>query len=135
MSSAQSGRTWLLYNFDGTNYNLIAGTRTKSFAINNTTVDVTTADSPGRWQEFLQSAAIVSMTMNIAGIFQSDIGATALLNASVSEASQTMRLVTAHLQIDGTFFVQDYDESAPYNEAVSFTCKIMANGQPTFTYF
>lgn len=132
--AASAGRVWLLYVYNGSSYVQVAGLRTRSFKANNTNVDVTTADSAGRWQELLGNAGIQSLEIDAAGIFQNDASAKLLFQAATTSTLQTMRLVTTGIQIDGTFLVDEFGESGPYNEAATFDCKLLSSGQPTFTY-
>lgn len=132
--TAQAGRLWALSIYNGAAYVPIAGLRTRSFKAGNTNVDVTTADSPGRWQELLGNAGIQSIELDAAGIFQNDAGAKLLFQAATTSTLQTVRLSTPGLQIDGTFLVDEYDEAGPYNDATTFTAKLKSSGQPTFTF-
>lgn len=130
-----TGKSWLLYVYEGGTYIKIAGTRTKSMQINNTEVDVTTADSPGRWQEFLTEASIVSMTIDLSGLFENpDPGLRILQQAAITGEIKTIRLSTVGTQIDGTFNVLNFTMEAPYDNAVTFTCQLKASGEPAFTY-
>lgn len=132
--SASAGRNWILYLLIAGTYTAVAGLRTRSFTANNTNIDVTTADSAGRWRELLGGAAIQSLDMDFAGIHQNDAGAKTLFQAATSSALQTARLVTTGIQIDCTVLVDSYKSDGPYNEAATFEFKLLSSGQPTFTY-
>lgn len=132
--SAQAGRLWALSILDNGNYVPVAGLRTRSFKADNTNIDVTTADSPGRWRELLGGAGIQSLEIDASGIFQQDASAKLLFQAATTSAIHTIRLVTPGIQIDGDFLVDSYEESGPYNDATTFTAKLLSSGQPTFTY-
>jgi TP901-1 family phage major tail protein len=132
--TAQAGRLWALSILSGGSYVPIAGLRTRGFKVNNTNVDVTTADSAGRWQELLGGAGVQSLEIDAAGIYQQDATAKLLFQAAATSNLQTMRIVSPGIQIDGAFLVDSYEETGPYNDATTFTAKLMSSGQPTFTY-
>jgi TP901-1 family phage major tail protein len=132
--TAQAGRLWALSILSNGSYVPVAGLRTRSFKADNTNVDVTTADSPGRWRELLGGAGIQSLEIDASGIYQQDASAKLLFQAATTSAIQTMRLVTPGIQIDSNFLVDNYEESGPYNDATTFTAKLMSSGQPTFTF-
>jgi len=132
--AAQAGRNWALYINVSGSYVAVAGLRTRSFTADNTNIDVTTADSPGRWRELLGAAGIQSLSIDVAGVYQNDAGAKAFLNAVLTSALTTFRLVTNGVQIDGTFLADSYKSDGPYNEGQTFECKLLSSGQPTFTF-
>jgi TP901-1 family phage major tail protein len=133
--TAQAGRTWALSIYSAGSYVPVAGLTTRSFKVNNETVDVTTADSPGHWRELLGGGAgVFSLDIDASGRYQADASAKLLFQAGTNANLQTMRLVTQGIQIDGSFLVNDYQESADHNKEVTFTAKLMSSGQPTFTY-
>lgn len=115
-------------------YVTVAGVRTRSFKADNTNVDVTTADSAGRWQELLGGAGVQSLEIDIAGIYQQDSTAKTLFQAATTSTLQTVRLISPGIQIDMTALIDSYEEAGPYNEATTFTAKLLSSGQPTFTY-
>jgi TP901-1 family phage major tail protein len=130
-----TGKTWLLYVLSGSTYIKIGGTRTKSVNINNTEVDVTTCDTEGRWADFLPEAAVVTMTIELDGLFDHpEAGLKILQGAAISGEPQTMRLVTRDQQIDGVFKVDNFNRSAPYDNAETFNCTIKSLGAPTIQY-
>jgi len=132
--AAKRGRDWALYIYNGTSYVAVAGLRTKSFKAGGTEVDVTTADSTGRWQEFLGDAGVQSLELDAAGVYQQDAGAKLMLTAVNTSAITTMRLVSPGIQIDGSFLLTEYSSEGPYNEATTFSVKLRSSGQPTITY-
>ncbi len=132
--TAQPGRLWALSIYNGTAYVPVAGLRARSFKVGNTNVDVTSADSQGRWQEFLGAAGVQNLDIDVSGIYQQDASAKMLFNAAATSTLQVARLVSPGIQIDATFLVDEYDESGPYNDATTFTCRLKSSGQPTFTF-
>ena len=130
---AYAGRSWALSLLIGGSYIPVAGLKTRSMTVNNTNVDVTTADSQGRWRELLGGAGIQSLDVDIAGLYQNDAGAKALFAASTQSSLVTMRLVTQGIQIDMSAFVDQYKSDGPFNDAQTFEAKLLSSGQPTIT--
>lgn len=138
--AGQSGTTWALSVRTALTptYTDLAGLRTRSFKINNNPVDVTTAESSGRWRELLGDTGTVELEIDAAGLYQKDAPGHLLPSLVVSGASTVFRLVSsassAGITIVGSFIVTEYEASATYNEAATFTVKLMSTGAPTITY-
>lgn len=138
--AGQSGTTWALSVRTALTpiYTDLAGLRTRSFKINNNPVDVTTADSSGRWRELLGDTGTVELEIDAAGLYQKDAQGHLLPSLVVSGASTVFRLVSsgtsAGITIVGSFIVSEYEASATYNEAATFTVKLMSTGAATITY-
>ena len=69
---AQKGKDLLLkLDADGSsNFVTVAGLRTKRLAFNAETVDITDADSAGRWRELLAGSGVQRAAVSGAGIFK-----------------------------------------------------------------
>lgn len=139
--AGQTGLTWGLSvrtTASPAAYTDIAGLRTRSFKINNNPVDVTTADSTGRWREMLGDTGQVELEIDASGLYQKDAPGHVLPTAVASGASQVFKLVSAPtsagITIIGSFVVTEYNLTATYNEAAAFTIKLMSSGAPTITY-
>ena len=68
--AAQKGKDLLLKIDNGGSFVTVAGLRTKRLAFNSETVDVTDADSAGRWRELLGGAGVQRAGLSGAGIFK-----------------------------------------------------------------
>lgn len=68
--TAQKGKDLLLKISDGGSFVTVAGLRSKRLAFNSETVDVTDADSAGRWRELLAGAGVQRASLSGAGIFK-----------------------------------------------------------------
>lgn len=139
--AGQSGLTWALSvrtTASPAAYTAIAGIRTKSFKINNNAVDVTTAESTGRWKELLGDAGQVELEIDASGLYQKDAPGHLLPSLVASGAATVFQLVSAAssagVTIVGSFIVSEYNLTAAYNEAATFTVKLMSTGAPTITY-
>lgn len=68
--AAQKGKDILLKIAHGASFVTVAGLRTKRLAFNSETVDVTDADSAGRWRELLAGSGVQRASLGGAGIFK-----------------------------------------------------------------
>ncbi len=67
---AQKGKDLLLKVQDGGGYATVAGLRSKKLAFNAETVDVTDAESAGRWRELLGGAGVQRASLSGSGLFK-----------------------------------------------------------------
>lgn len=67
---AQKGKDLLLKVEDGAGFVTVAGLRSKRLAFNAQTVDVTDAESVGRWRELLGGAGVQRAALSGAGLFK-----------------------------------------------------------------
>lgn len=67
---AQKGKDLLLKIDNAGAYETVAGLRTKRLAFNAQAVDVTDAQSAGRWRELLSGAGVQRASLTASGIFK-----------------------------------------------------------------
>lgn len=67
---AQKGKDLLLKVEDGAGFVTVAGLRSKRLSFNAQTVDVTDAESDGRWRELLGGAGVQRAALSGAGLFK-----------------------------------------------------------------
>jgi len=67
---AQKGKDLLLKVGDGAGFVTVAGLRSKRLAFNAQTVEVTDAESVGRWRELLGGAGVQRAALSGAGLFK-----------------------------------------------------------------
>jgi TP901-1 family phage major tail protein len=68
--TAQKGKDLLLKIDSGSGYATVAGLRSRRIAFNAETVDVTDAESTGRWRELLAGAGVKRAAVSGSGIFK-----------------------------------------------------------------
>ena len=68
--TAQKGKDLLVKMHDGSTYVTVAGLRSRRIAFNAETVDVTHAESAGRWRELLDGAGIKRAGVSGRGLFK-----------------------------------------------------------------
>jgi TP901-1 family phage major tail protein len=67
---AQKGKDLLLKIDDAGSFVTVAGLRSKRIAFNSETVDITDADSAGRWRELLAGSGVQRASLSGSGIFK-----------------------------------------------------------------
>ncbi|MGB0412249.1 MAG: phage major tail protein, TP901-1 family, partial [Pikeienuella sp.] len=67
---AQKGKDLLIKVDAGGGFETVAGVRATRISLNAASVDVTTADSAGRWRELLAGAGVRSASVSGSGIFK-----------------------------------------------------------------
>ena len=95
--TAQAGKDVLLKIGDGgspESFTSIAGLRAKTLSLNARAVEVTHADSPGRWRELLDGAGVRTAAISGAGIFV-DSAADEYSGRHDGEASYSLSLASA----------------------------------------
>ena len=107
---------------DGT---VVANARTKSLAINNTTIN-TTADGDDGIQRFLIEPGEKAIEVSLEGLEIDDV----LLDLSLSTTDITAVILFTFptYTITGTFIMPSYSQSLPYNEAITFSASFSSSG-------
>ena len=97
--AAQRGKDLLLkIDTDGLgSFATVAGIRTKRLAFNSQTVDVTDADSTGRWRELLAGAGVQRAALSGSGLFKD----------AASDASIRTRFFSAQI-VDWQIVIPDF---------------------------
>src|SRR4051794_9123774 len=79
--AAQKGKDLLVKIFDGAGYTTVAGLRARRLSFNAETVDITHAESAGRWRELLDGAGIKRAAVSGRGLFK-DAASDALMRTT-----------------------------------------------------
>ncbi|MFC7399686.1 phage major tail protein, TP901-1 family [Chelatococcus sp. GCM10030263] len=70
--SAQKGKDLILKVNDGTGFVTVAGLRSQQISFNAETVDITHAESAGRWRELLAGAGVRRASVTGSGVFKDE---------------------------------------------------------------
>ncbi|MEM1344693.1 MAG: phage major tail protein, TP901-1 family [Pseudomonadota bacterium] len=121
--TAQSGRD-LLIKLDETGsgpFVTVAGLRATRLAFNADSVDVTTADSPGRWRELLAGAGLRSAALTGSGVFRDAAADAALRRVFFASELPSFQVVipdfgtiTGPFQITALEYAGTHDGEATY---------------------
>ncbi|MDM9629081.1 phage major tail protein, TP901-1 family [Rhizobium sp. S152] len=126
---AQRGKDLLLKVLDGEGYATVAGLRSKRIAFNAETVDVTDAESVGRWRELLGGAGVQRASISGAGIFKDAASDALVRNAFFNGAVLNWQLVIPDFgTVTGPFQATALEYSGQYNGEVMFELALESAG-------
>lgn len=133
--TAQKGRDLLLkvYNDGGAAYVTVAGLRSRKLAFNAAQVDVTDAESAGRWRELLEGAGVQRASLSGSGIFK-DQASDELVRAAFFNGSilNWQVIVPDFGTVSGLFQITALEYSGQYNGEVLFEMVLESAGELTF---
>lgn len=115
-------------------FNTVAGLRARKMAFNAETVDVTDADSAGRWRELIGGAGVQRAALSGSGIFRdaaSDAKVRELFFNSVLEDWQI--IVPDFGVVSGQFQITALEYSGNYDGELTFEIALESAGALTFT--
>ena len=130
---AQKGKDLLLKIDDGGTFLTVAGLRSKRLAFNAETVDITDAESAGRWRELLGGAGVQRASLTGAGIFK-DQGSDALVRTAFFAGSilDWQLVIPAFGTVTGPFQVTALEYSGEHNGEIRFELALESAGGLTF---
>jgi TP901-1 family phage major tail protein len=131
--AAQKGRELLIKIDNGAGFVTVAGLRTKRLSFNAQLVDVTDAESAGRWRELLGGAGVQRAALSGAGIFKdqaSDALVRTLFFAGTIAAWQIV--IPDFGTVEGPFQIAALDYSGAHDGEVVFEIALESAGLLTF---
>lgn len=132
--AAQKGRDLLVKIDNGTGFTTVAGLRSKRLSFNAETVDVTDADSSGRWRELLAGAGVQRAAVSGTGLFK-DAASDFLVRAAFFEATTPnwQLAIPDFGVIAGRFQVTALIYTGQYDGELQFEITLDSAGALTFT--
>lgn len=132
--SAQKGRDLLLKMHNGTSLVTVAGLRSRRIAFNAETVDITHAESQGRWRELLEGAGVRRASVSGRGLFR-DAASDALVRQTFFDGiiRECQVVIPDFGMIDGAFQIVSLEFSGEHNGEVIFDLSLESAGALTFT--
>lgn len=132
--AAQKGKDLLLKVWDGAAYITVAGLRTSRLALNAKSVDVTHADSVGRWRELLAGAGVRTASVSGAGVFK-DAASDARLRQLMfdGEITNYQLVIPDFGRIEGPFQISSLDFAGDHDGEVKHEIALESAGALTFT--
>ena len=133
--AAQRGKD-LLLRLDAAGsgtFETVAGLRTRRIAFNTETVDVTDAESAGRWRELLGGAGVQRAALSGAGIFK-DAASDAAVRQIFFEAriAAFQAVIPDFGRITGPFQLTALEYAGEHNGEVSFEVTLESSGALAF---
>lgn len=134
--SASPGKSLLLrVNTSGSTFVTAGGLRSKQVKRATAKVDVTSADSAGRWQELLPGAAPQSLSFSASDfVWLNDTAYQAFRTAFEAGTMLVCQIVYPGAgYYQGNFVLTQLEESAPHDKEVSSSLTLESAGVPTWT--
>lgn len=133
--TAQCGAGCVVSFKDGSAaYQVVAGLKTRHVTLNAESVDVTNADSTGRWRELLDGCGVRSASIAGDGIFVDDAGLEAVRGGFFANAVRDAKILIPGLgTFEGKWKVSQMEFAAEYNAPVTASMTFDSAGEITFT--
>jgi TP901-1 family phage major tail protein len=130
---AQKGKDLLLKVHNGAGYETVAGLRSKKLSFNAETVDVTDAESAGRWRELLAGAGVQRASLAGSGIFKDQASDATIREAFFNGAILAWQIVVPDFgTLTGPFQVTALEYSGQHNGEVLFEIAMESAGELSF---
>jgi TP901-1 family phage major tail protein len=132
--SAQKGKDLLLKMDNGAGLVTVAGLRSRRLAFNAETVDITHAESAGRWRELLEGAGVRRASVSGRGIFKDGASDALVRQTFFDGVIRTCQVVIPDFgTIDGPFQIVSLEFSGDHNGEVIFDLSLESAGALTFS--
>ena len=131
--AAQKGKDLLVKMFDGAGFVTVAGLRARRIAFNAETVDVTHAESVGRWRELLDGAGVKRAAVAGRGLFK-DAASDALMRQTFFDgAVKEFQVVIPDFgTVEGAFQVTSLEYAGEHDGEVTYELALESAGELTF---
>ena len=133
--SAQKGKDLLLKAADaGGAFVTVAGLRARQIAFNAESVDVTHAESAGRWRELLAGAGARRASISGAGVFKDEASDALLRQIFFDGAIRDWQVIVPDFgTITGPFQITSLEYRGDHAAEVTFELSLDSAGALTFT--
>jgi TP901-1 family phage major tail protein len=131
--AAQKGKDLLIKIDDGSSFVTVAGLRTRRLAFNAETVDITHAESAGRWRELLEGAGVKRAGVSGRGLFK-DAATDALIRQTFFDgAVKNYQVVIPDFgTVEGPFQITGLEFAGEHNGEVTYELSLESAGALTF---
>jgi TP901-1 family phage major tail protein len=132
--AAQKGKDLLVKLEDGSGgFTTVAGLRTRQLAFNAEAVDVTNADSAGRWRELLAGAGVRRASISGAGVFRDAASDARMRTLFFAGASPVLQVVVPDFgMVEGAFQITGLEYRGDHAGEVTFDMTLESAGALTF---
>jgi TP901-1 family phage major tail protein len=132
--SAQKGKDLLVKIADGAGFTTVAGLRSRRIAFNAETVDITHAESAGRWRELLDGAGIKRAAVAGRGLFRDDASDALVRQTFFDGAVKDYQVVIPDFgTIEGAFQITALEFAGEHNGEVTYELSLESAGALAFT--
>jgi TP901-1 family phage major tail protein len=134
--TAQKGKD-LLLKIDadgGGTFVTVAGLRTRKIAFNAESVDISNADSAGRWRELLEGAGLKRASISGAGIFKDASTDAAVRSVFFNGTIRDWQVIVPDFgTLQGAFQVTSLEYSGEHDGEVAYELALESAGEISFT--
>ncbi len=132
--AAQKGKDLLLKLADGAGFVTVAGLRSRRLAFNAETVDITHAESAGRWRELLDGAGVRRASVAGRGLFK-DAASDALVRQMFFDgAVKAMQVVIPDFgTVEGPFQIGTLEFAGEHDGELTYEIALESAGELAFT--
>jgi TP901-1 family phage major tail protein len=132
---AQKGKDLLVKIDDGAGgFTTVAGLRTRQLAFNAEAVDVTNAESVGRWRELLAGAGVRRAAISGPGVFKDEASDARLRQVFFDGDIRTYQVVVPDFgRIEGPFQITSLEYRGDHAGEVTFDMAFESAGALSFT--
>lgn len=132
--AAQKGKDLLLKIDDGSGFVTVAGLRSRKIAFNAETVDVTHAESAGRWRELLEGAGVRRASISGRGLFRDAASDALLRDTFFTGAIKSFQIVIPDFgTVEGLFQMTSLEFAGEHNGEVTFDTALESAGALAFS--
>ena len=130
---AQKGRDLLLKIENGAGFATVAGLRSKRLSFNAQIVDVTDADSAGRWRELLGGAGVQRAAVSGSGIFKDQASDALVRSVFFAGSIADWQIVIPDFgTVSGSFQVAALEYSGTHDGEILFEIALESAGALAF---
>ena len=133
---AQRGRD-LLLKLDAANtgtFVAVAGLRARQIALNATAVDVTNADSAGRWRELLEGAGTRTASLSGSGLFKDEPSDATVRQVFFDGLIRPWQVIVPDFgTLEGLFQMTALEYAGRHDGEVTYELALESAGAVTFT--
>ena len=131
--TAQKGKDLLDKIDDGAGFVTEAGLRTRRLAFNAETVDVTHAESAGRWRELLEGAGVKRASVSGRGLFKDAATDVLMRQTFFDGALKSYQIVIPDFgTVEGVFQITSLEFAGEHNGEVTYELSLESAGELTF---
>ena len=133
--AAQKGKD-LLLKVDTTGagaFTTVAGLRSRTFAVNAETVDITHTESAGQWRELLSGAGAKSARVTGSGVFKDQASDATVRDYAFNSIIRPWQVIVPNFgTIEGPFQISSLEFSGRHDGEVAFELSLESAGELSF---
>jgi TP901-1 family phage major tail protein len=131
--AAQKGKDLLIKIADSAGFVTVAGLRSRRIAFNAETVDITHAESAGRWRELLEGAGVKRAAISGRGLFKDAASDELVRQAFFDGAVKNYQIVIPDFgTVEGAFQIASLEFAGEHNGEVNYELALESAGALTF---